>query len=601
MRFKSPNTNGFQVFAVTGINTVSFAIAASPNSGKGLLGFSVQRSYPPSNKMRYVQGFKVFRSIVPKPKVDMQVSTFAHPIQAFVWDDFTAAPNQKYDYVFHPVRGIPKRLDRSAAPIRITVQTEKLYSAEEHDVFFNRGVASSQAYRRKFGNKRPDKLPPDQKAQALQWLSRDLDDAVLKFVDQAKKGDALRCCFYEFRYLPVAQALQAAIERHVKVSIVIDAKKNALQFPRKDNLKMLRRAKIDLKHVILRDANPTNIQHNKFIVLLRGAQKRPSEVWTGSTNLSDSGFAGQTNVGHWVRNNKTADQFNKYWELIATNPGSVKGGPRSEAIKRKAQYRKEVERQSQVPRSTKDIPGGITTIFSPRSDLKALNLYGEMLSAGRGVSCITLAFGINKSFKALLKKHTKQNRLVFMLLEKKDQPNKESKAPFVAVNASNNVYKAWGSFIKNPVYRWAREINTKKLKLSHHVSYIHCKFLLVNPLGADPIVVTGSANFSEASTKNNDENMLIIRGNRRVADIYFTEFNRLFNHYYFRAIRESRPKLPAQQDRQTLFLDEAGKRWIKQYAPGKLRAKRRELCTKMAGASTIPTAWRKPGTKQDTG
>lgn len=49
-------------------------------------------------------------------------------------------------------------------------------------------------------------------------------------------------------------------------------------------------------------------------------------------------------------------------------------------------------------------------------------------------------------------------------------------------------------------------------------------------------MVSGSANFSRASTTDNDENMIIIRGDRRVADIYFTEFNRLFFHYYFRSV-----------------------------------------------------------------
>ena len=33
--------------------------------------------------------------------------------------------------------------------------------------------------------------------------------------------------------------------------------------------------------------------------------------------------------------------------------------------------------------------------------------------------------------------------------------------------------------------------------------------------------------------------MLIIRGDQRVADIYFTEFNRLFFHYYFRSVQEA--------------------------------------------------------------
>ena len=40
------------------------------------------------------------------------------------------------------------------------------------------------------------------------------------------------------------------------------------------------------------------------------------------------------------------------------------------------------------------------------------------------------------------------------------------------------------------------------------MSYVHSKFLMMDPLGDDPIVVTGSANFSDASTNSNDENML---------------------------------------------------------------------------------------------
>jgi phosphatidylserine/phosphatidylglycerophosphate/cardiolipin synthase-like enzyme len=74
------------------------------------------------------------------------------------------------------------------------------------------------------------------------------------------------------------------------------------------------------------------------------------------------------------------------------------------------------------------------------------------------------------------------------------------------------------------------------MQLNQHVSYIHSKFLLSDPLGDDPIIVTGSANFSKASTNDNDENMILIRGDQRATDIYFTEFNRLFFHYYFRSV-----------------------------------------------------------------
>jgi phosphatidylserine/phosphatidylglycerophosphate/cardiolipin synthase-like enzyme len=175
-----------------------------------------------------------------------------------------------------------------------------------------------------------------------------------------------------------------------------------------------------------------------------------------------------------------------------------------------------------------------------------------------------------------------------MLLEKKDAPNPKSKQPFVELKTGNNVYQAWGAFINDPVYNWAREKNNRILQLNQHVAYIHSKFLLRDPLGADPHVVTGSANFSKASTNDNDENMIIIRGDRRVADIYFTEFNRLFNHYYFRSVAESMQQQGQTQNKDaSLFLSETAEPWLAKYKPGTLRSKRLRLYTKMEGAQTI--------------
>jgi hypothetical protein len=66
------------------------------------------------------------------------VSTYLHPIQSLVWDDFTADPGHDYTYVFYPLAGTPKKLDRSRASVSIDIKTEPL-SGETHDVFFNRG------------------------------------------------------------------------------------------------------------------------------------------------------------------------------------------------------------------------------------------------------------------------------------------------------------------------------------------------------------------------------------------------------------------------------------------------------------------------------
>lgn len=98
-------------------------------------------------------------------------------------------------------------------------------------------------------------------------------------------------------------------------------------------------------------------------------------------------------------------------------------------------------------------------------------------------------------------------------------------------NVKENVF-AIGDLIRvNTLDGWVKERLTG---LNTNVRYVHNKFMLVDPLGNDPVVVCGSANFSEASTHSNDENMLVIRGNKRVADIYMGEYMRLFSHFSFR-------------------------------------------------------------------
>ena len=112
----------------------------------------------------------------------------------------------------------------------------------------------------------PDELTPKKKSdEAFRWLGRHLDEAVIKFIDDTPKGDTLLCCFYEFRYLPVAVALKRAITRGVKVQIIIDAKENGSKkrktkaFPRLENLKTIRDAKLPASSIIKRQANPAKI------------------------------------------------------------------------------------------------------------------------------------------------------------------------------------------------------------------------------------------------------------------------------------------------------------------------------------------------------
>ena len=85
-----------------------------------------------------------------------------------------------------------------------------------------------------------------------------------------------------------------------------------------------------------------------------------------------------------------------------------------------------------------------------------------------------------------------------------------------------------------PLEKWFVDEELARKDGKGFVFFVHTKFLLIDPLSDDPLVCTGSANFSGASLTANDENMLMIRGDTRVADIYMTEFDRIFRHFFFR-------------------------------------------------------------------
>lgn len=595
MRFKSIQVGGYRIFAVTGTNSVSFAIDFTKAKTQGLLGFAVERHDKEEDEQYFLYGFKFFRSVFAVPTPDILVSTRDHPVQSFVYDDFTAKPGRTYTYYFYPIKGKPKNLDRSAEPIPITIETEPAFSKLEHDIFFNRGVASSQAYQRRFGNRSPEQLRKAGEAQkakdALDWLSRDLDDAMLRFIDQAETGDTLLCCFYEFRYEPVIEALRAAVERKVTLKLIVDAKENQTSdkkaFPREENLHQIKQAGLKIgTQVLLREARKNEIQHNKFMVLLKGSSKDPSAVWTGSTNLSIGGIHGQTNVGHWIRNADVAAKFKSYWNLLADDPGAQIGDTPAETRRKNNQLRQAVAAIDASPSEWRDFPIGVTPIFSPRSGLKILEMYANLLDEAEGLACITLAFGVNKLFKERLIDNTHRNALTFFLLEREDKPDKNNPDTFIRLSAQNNTYMAFGSYLKEPIHQWAKEASAKILGLNQHVSFIHSKFLLKDPLGDDPIVVTGSANFSAASTNENDENMVVIRGNQRVADIYFTEFNRLFFHYYFRSVQSRLNQSNRPKNAPSLFLEESAQ-WLDKYSIGSLKRKRVEVFVKMADAQTL--------------
>lgn len=299
------------------------------------------------------------------------------------------------------------------------------------------------------------------------------------------------------------------------------------------------------------------ISHHKYIVLLKNG--KAEAVLTGSTNFSRGGVYGQSNVVHVVEDPHVADAYLRCWNVISANPLHD-------------DLKSQLSATNHIPA---DKPArGCVTIFSPQETNRALEWYAQLANGAQGGLFMTFAFGINKLFLDVYD-HGRAT-LRYALLDKLLGPGvrKEKRAAAEAEMKrlrmmKENRFAVGNRLATNRFDRWAKESLTG---LNTHVQFIHTKFMLVDPLSDDPIVVTGSANFSDASTRQNDENMLVIRGNKRVADIYVGEYMRLWNHYAF---REWAGKQEKPEEAKFKYLDTTNT-WWKQYFGETDRSRQRQ-------------------------
>src|SRR5439155_9533657 len=125
-------------------------------SCKGLMGFAIHRTDHTEGEAYWMEGQKTFEETDPGLPPGAKFSTRQQPIQGFTWSDFSAKPGHDYTYRVSALKGTPADL-KEFAIASVTVRTESPEGGT-HDVYFNRGVAASQEYTRRFGNKRPDKV-----------------------------------------------------------------------------------------------------------------------------------------------------------------------------------------------------------------------------------------------------------------------------------------------------------------------------------------------------------------------------------------------------------------------------------------------------------
>lgn len=530
MRIKKSNGK-ISLNVISGTHVVLLGMDAGDEARKGLLGFAIRRTDHTENEKYWLQGFKCFKETEHMTPGKF-VSTLEHPVQTFMWGDYTAKPEHKYTYEILPVYGRPKNISYGdGVEVMISTEAEDM---ETHAVYFNRGVAGSQAFVKKFGQQK--ELTPD----ALKWLSRGLEEAILAFIAQADSSEyALRASVYEFSYMPVLEAFKKASEKGADVKIIYDHRKPN---PYETSDQCIEEAGIG--HLMIQRTKGANyISHNKFIVLIKNGI--PVQTWTGSTNFTKGGIFGQSNVGHLVRDQKTAQAYLDYWNKLAEDPEMD-------------EMRKWNVKHTSMPDLENEDKDLIKAVFSPRitagkctsANPYALEWYANQMDNARMMVNFTAAFGVNRRLGEIFLED--KDYLRYLILDNKGQGHESVKiTEEILKNPENKV--AIGCYLKGKTPHGM--VEEKLTNLNGHVKFLHTKYMILDALTDEPVIFSGSANFSDNSIQCNDENMLVIKGNTHVADIYLGEFMRLFSHYYFRSIYNRLSQAPGTDEYNSAFLE----------------------------------------------
>jgi len=281
--------------------------------------------------------------------------------------------------------------------------------------------------------------------------------------------------------------------------------------------------------------------------------------------------------------------YRKYWETLSSNPAHTEA----------------LANATTLTPNPPNVVGrnAIVPFYSPRIADNMLDWYGQRISDADTLALMTIPFNVAPTILAGLSKPGTAMRLVIL----EDPPTSEVTKAEIANRgrlAFSNGAILGKSFIKyktsfggakvapipnTPIVKWFVDEEMARPVNNGHVFFVHSKVLVIDPLSDDPLVCSGSANFSNGSLTTNDENMLLIRGNQRVADIYFTEFDRIFRHFFARDAINAFAKKGNRTN--PLELDTTNAWILKNTKPGSYKSNRRNLFFPPPG--TVSRPWTK--------
>lgn len=496
MRVKD-SQNGVSAKAFSGTTGIMLAFDIDEKLKKDFLGFAIRRT--DKFKTAWLQGALRFPGEQTGTTFGLVDSNLA-PIQKFRWSDYSVYPGSDYTYEIIAVNGKPGKLKYTEGPtLKISTQST---TSGKHEVVFNRAVAASQAYERKFGQTKPNNEDDPAHLEAREWLSRGIKERLLSFLRRAKDNTfSLDIAIYEFEVREIVDVLNKLVNKAnaPKIRLIYHAKK-------KDEQTLVNEERVhELDRKITVIPRVTHkIFHHKFVILKQNGQ--PVSVLAGSTNFTDNAFYLQANVVHVMNDQAIAGAYDKLFENLVANS--------SDPSKTKA-YNSEPENFAPV--------GNAHIYFSPRKGLIDITELRNLLKNAAHNFILCSAFDIHEELIDIIENHPNQQLVKYGL------QNSRSKL----TGFHRNQTFAVPGFLKESVASAFKAESTKRRGGEGSI-YIHLKTFVVDFATDHPKVIFGSHNFSKAASDGNDENLNIIENDTEVADIYMIEMFRLYDHYRFR-------------------------------------------------------------------
>lgn len=464
----------------------------------GLHGFAIKREEWDNAtgdiiEVRWLGGYKRFLTL-DGGQVG-EVGSLTAPFQRFRWNDYTLNHKRSYRFSVFPMRGVPGALTRDEAPLIF-----EFSPTPEDDgdlgVYVNRGVTAAKAYFERFGDVAPDDVLPDRAA--YNWLSRGLRESLVDFIESAVAGDSLHLAVYEFFDEDIAKKLRDAKLNGIDVQIVHDARKGKRSTD--ESRHIVHASGLDTLAGVVSERTTVNISHNKLAIHLRNGT--PIKAWSGTANLSENGFNFQTNAAIVIRDARAVQNYEDYFQNLRGNPTKAKSKDFN------------IDLMTRANDGTASF--GAKTFFSPIRKEEIIDTSVQLIEEAKSMVLISAPFGIHKDMNAALAANPR-------VIIEYGLANATAKSKIKHLQNRATRYYPPNKLMTYSDERWdAKAFGAHK---------IHTKIIVTDPLSDNPKVLFGSANFSKASCVNNDENALLIEGDKRLAAIMATEFMRMFDHY----------------------------------------------------------------------